>query len=575
MGLADDFLKDAQSAGASAPAAQPSLADQFMRDVQSGGAPAPAAVAQAPEPSFLDKVKQQAGNVAAGAVRGAGSIGATLLAPIDIAKDALAGKGLSLDSNRQRRSDMDAALTDFGAQPDSLAYQGGKLGGEVAGTLGTGGALANAITRVAPKVAASVPALVDALRTGGMSANGATGIGGAAIRAVGGAVNGAASSALVNPEDAGAGAITGAAAPVVVGALGKAASAIGASRDAQLAKALEEYGRKAPLNKAIQESLDAGYIIPPATVNPTVKNRALESVSGKMATQQLASVHNAEVTDGLVRKALDIPQDAPITRQALEDIRKEEGKAYAAVAALPVQPAQKASGLTNTPAAAAINPKQMLEDLKQARNDAQGWFASYNRSASPEDLKKAKAAEALATQLDGALEQHAAANGRPDLVQDMRDARVRIAKTYTVERALNPATGTVDANVFGKLYQKGKPLSGGLDTAGQFAAAFPTVAKRPDKIGTPDSHNVKALASMLASMSGAATAGPIGAAAGILPFLAPPAARSIMFGKAMQQGLMPSAPQASRAAALAKLLSDPMGLELIAKSAPALASAAQ
>nr|MCW1958313.1 hypothetical protein [Mycobacterium sp.] len=96
----------------------------------------------ADEPAKRGGVLQQVGNAAAGLVRGAGSIGATLLAPIDIASDALAGRGLTLQSNRERRASMDAALETMGAQPDSLAYQGGKLVSEIAGTAGVGGVAA-------------------------------------------------------------------------------------------------------------------------------------------------------------------------------------------------------------------------------------------------------------------------------------------------------------------------------------------------------------------------------------------------------------------------------------------------
>lgn len=88
---------------------------------------------------------QGVGNTAAGLLRGAGSIGATLLAPMDIASDALSGKGLSLESNRQRRADMDAALQTMGAQPDSWLYKGGKIGGEILGTAGAGGVLGQAV----------------------------------------------------------------------------------------------------------------------------------------------------------------------------------------------------------------------------------------------------------------------------------------------------------------------------------------------------------------------------------------------------------------------------------------------
>ena len=163
-------------------------------------------------------------DVAAGAVRGAGSIGATIVAPYDIAKDAMAGKGLSLESNRQRRADMDAALADLtGADTDSLAYGGGKLLTEVAGTLGVGGAIANTAGRAVPALA-NAP-IMTAVRTGGMTTGlnpvtvgqKAADLGG---RAVAGAITGGASAGLVNPEDAGTGAMFGAALPAATKAGG-------------------------------------------------------------------------------------------------------------------------------------------------------------------------------------------------------------------------------------------------------------------------------------------------------------------------------------------------------------------
>lgn len=160
-------------------------------------------------------VAQGVGNLAAGLVRGAGSIGATLVAPYDIAKDAINGKGLSLESNRQRRADMDAALGNMGAETNSLLYQGGKLAGEVAGTAGAGGLTANALTKV-PGVAAVAPNLLNAIRTGGLSVPGAN----LATRAAGGAVNGLVTAGLANPEDAGMGAAFGGALPVAVKAAG-------------------------------------------------------------------------------------------------------------------------------------------------------------------------------------------------------------------------------------------------------------------------------------------------------------------------------------------------------------------
>lgn len=167
-------------------------------------------------------VLQGVGNTAAGLLRGAGSIGATLLAPVDMASDALVGRGLSLESNRERRKAMDGGLQAMGAQPDSILYQGGKIGGEILGTAGAGGVLGQAAARVG----VSAP-LVQAISSGGFSAGGRTGLAGIATRAAGGALTGGATAAAVNPDDVGTGAALGAVLPVVMQGAGKAAGAIG------------------------------------------------------------------------------------------------------------------------------------------------------------------------------------------------------------------------------------------------------------------------------------------------------------------------------------------------------------
>lgn len=167
-----------------------------------------------------EAVNQGFGNLVAGGVRGAGSIGATLLAPYDIAVDALAGKGFSLESNRQRRADMDAGLETMGAQPESGLYKTGKIAGEIAGTAGAGGVLANGA-----RALGAAPSVVQGLATGGLNVAGKTGPVGMLIRGATGATVGGASAGLVNPEDAKDGAVIGAALPVGGIALAKSGRA--------------------------------------------------------------------------------------------------------------------------------------------------------------------------------------------------------------------------------------------------------------------------------------------------------------------------------------------------------------
>lgn len=194
------------------------------------------------EKSFAEKAGGLVRDAAAGAVRGAGSIGATLLAPVDMARDAMDGKGLSLESNRQRRADMDGAFSEMGVDTDSLAYGGGKLVAEVAGTLGAGGAAANGVARFAPRVAQAVPGLMNAIRSGGFTTGtrAAPGFVPQAIdlgtRMAGGALNGGLSAAMVDPSEAGVGAAVGGAIPVVTKAAGAAGRVVGNAVSPKMAR---------------------------------------------------------------------------------------------------------------------------------------------------------------------------------------------------------------------------------------------------------------------------------------------------------------------------------------------------
>jgi hypothetical protein len=190
------------------------------------------------------------GNILAGGIRGAGSIGATLIAPYDIVKDAMAGKGLSLESNRLRRAQMDQGLQELGADPESMAYKGGKLGGEIAGTAGMGGAVANA-ARLIPGSAAVAP-LIDAIGAGGFKAGGLTGIPAAATRVAGGAINGGLSAGLVDPESAGTGAIVGGALPGATQLIGGIGGLAGKGLSS-LVEPLYDAGRNQIIGRSLKE----------------------------------------------------------------------------------------------------------------------------------------------------------------------------------------------------------------------------------------------------------------------------------------------------------------------------------
>lgn len=226
-------------------------------------APKPQAAAPQEKPGGF---MQGAKNLAAGAVRGAGSIGATLLAPYDMAMDAMGGKGLSLESNRERRAGMDAALENpetpilGGAEADSWMYKGGKLAGEIAGTAGAGGLIAKPLAGVAPRLASSIA-------SGGFNIGQKSGsaMADALLRGAGGAIQGGAQAAMVDPSSAGTGAAIGAVTPGIVKAAGSAGNALSGGLETGAKKLMQsalkptiEQLRKGKAAIAVDTLLDEG-----------------------------------------------------------------------------------------------------------------------------------------------------------------------------------------------------------------------------------------------------------------------------------------------------------------------------
>lgn len=491
----------------------------------------------------------------AGAVRGAGSIGSTILAPMDMLNAALMGQPV-MSQNRARREGITGGLESMGANPDSMAFGAGKVFGEIAGTAGAG-----------PAVASAMPAgpLASAIGSAGFNAGGLTGARGLATRAAGGAITGGASAGLVNPEDAGTGALIGGVLPGAVRAAGAAGRAFGNTMRGPQADPR--------LLKSAQDAIGAGYVIPPTQVKPTMGNRLLEGFAGKLTTAQNASARNQVVTNQLVKRELGLADDVELSVDALDQIRKTAGKAYEAVSSVGKLPATGA----NLPRSvkvetfkdpllggtqARVDTRELVQQWRQSNADATAYFRSYARTADPETLTKARQASADSKAISEFLERSLNGMGADDLVTALRDARVTIAKTHSAEAALNPATGNIDARRFAKDLAKGKPLSGGFKQAGDFALQFPKAAQPIEGMGSlPQTSPLDWLGAGGISM---ATGNPL-LLAGVA---ARPLARAGALSGPVQRGLL----NQGQPSQLGGLLGDPYLQQLLLRAAPATAA---
>lgn len=100
---------------------------------------APVAVPSAPTvaPQERSTIGGAIGDIAAGALRGASSIGSTIIAPFEA---AIAGTGQSgaRAARKYRLERVESGLKGMGADVKSIPFQGGKIAAEIAGTAGVG-----------------------------------------------------------------------------------------------------------------------------------------------------------------------------------------------------------------------------------------------------------------------------------------------------------------------------------------------------------------------------------------------------------------------------------------------------
>jgi hypothetical protein len=329
---------------------------------------------------------------------------------------------------------------------------------------------------------------------------------------------------------------------------------------------------------AAKEAMDAGYVIPPADLpNASRLTEAVSGLSGKIKTAQQASAKNQGVTNTLVRKELGLADDAPLNIDTLKAIRSQAGQAYDAVSSVgTITPSkaysdaldkiiapykQAAQGFPNA------KPNPVIAEIDSLRSDA---FDAASAVAKIRELREAadaayvagnkgagKALKDASQALEASIDEHLTKVGAPaDLLQGFRDARQTIAKTYTVQKALNPETGDVSARVLAGELKRDKPLSGGLKTVAKVGQSFEKATQSLKE--TP-----KALSPLDFGAAGLGLVGSGGnplAAAGLV---ARPAARAALLSGPVQRNALANAGALQSPNMLARLLQrEPVALPL-------------
>lgn len=260
------------------------------------------------------------------------------------------------------------------------------------------------------------------------------------------------------------------------------------------------------ITEAAKDVVQSGYTLPPTQVKPSLSNRLIEGIAGKATTAQNASFINQQVTNKLAARSLGLPDDVVITPETLQNIRSNAGQAYENlrlsgrlktspkfIQALDnIEPYKDAKIAAKDFGDAKDNAViEVIDSLKKPSFDVNSAVSKINTLRT--DANKAfKAGDTALYQanrqasevLENTIENYLANSKQTDLLDKFRQARQTIAKTYSVEDALNPKTGTVDAKKLAAQLRGKKPLSGELKEIGEFGAAFPKAAQAPEGMGS-------------------------------------------------------------------------------------------
>jgi len=263
---------------------------------------------------------------------------------------------------------------------------------------------------------------------------------------------------------------------------------IGAARNYQeknsAASFAEDAIKNVERNKTTQAAVDNGLIIPPSRVEgaPDSIRAGAASVDPQKMNQKI-NQQNIKTIDEIARKQMGITNLS-------DDSIKESNQKWADYGYAPVKSLPDIAIGESEP----IPTADLLKNISQDRADAHKILQQIDNQnvkydpqmrVDAQDLMSRAQAneEALAAHVDS---MEKAGKAAPGTMQRYQDARKKIAINNTYKDALNPALGTIDPRFIGKVWDVrggSNYMTGGLDTIGRFATAYPEVSKAETKVG--------------------------------------------------------------------------------------------
>jgi hypothetical protein len=253
---------------------------------------------------------------------------------------------------------------------------------------------------------------------------------------------------------------------------------------------------KAPQLDAAAEAQRLKIALNPADIDPSVSTRFLSAAAGPRGPEALALANKPRVTE-IAKTELGLGPTTSLTSEAYSTARANLAKPYDEVRKLPTMVAdetalknlndlrkndkliggegvaKKVNKLVDDAVAktqAGLTGAEVLENVRALRADAKKIYG--NQNATPKQVAVADANLAIANQLESMIESNIT---NPKLLDQFRDARQKMARTYVYEGATDFNTGMVDVSKLARITAKDNALTGDIAALGKIAGNFPDV----------------------------------------------------------------------------------------------------
>lgn len=260
-------------------------------------------------------------------------------------------------------------------------------------------------------------------------------------------------------------------------------------------KSAESYARGPELD-AIAEAQRLKLVVDPRKIDPSsVEARALSLAAGPRGPEAMVSANSPRVTE-IAKNELGVPTTTSLTsKTSFNEARANLAGPYDEVSKLPTMTAdkntvanlnalrkndaliggkgvaKKVNGLIDeavTQAQAGLTGAELLDNIKNLRADAKKIY--NNQNATPKQIAVADANLTIANQLELMIESNIT---NPKLLDQFRDSRQKMARTYVYEGATDFNTGVVDVSKLARITSKDNALTGDIASLGKIAGNFP------------------------------------------------------------------------------------------------------